>query len=401
MSKQEHIVIRGYGSISQLGHNKQTITNSYRDGKPNFHYKKTNGVELAVGALLSDSEAILSELRKEKKAYQDLDRSVLMAIHAGRQAIEEAGWTNDADIAVNVGSSRGATELFEQNFQEFLINGKVSAQTSPVTTLGNISSWVAQDLSTTGPSFSHSVTCSSGIQAFANAFAWLKADISKKFLAGASEAPLTPFTIAQMKAMGIYSTDTNTLFPCRPHNSERKNTFVLGEGAAIFALEKVTDEKLVKFKSRPIIVDSIGLGFETIHSKTGISKEGINFQLAVQNAIENSRNTAPIDLVIMHAPGTVAGDSAELNALKKVFNKDHFPIISSSKWLVGHTLGASACLSIDYALHILKTQSLLPLPYPNQIDQNIHKPIKRILVTAAGFGGNAAAIILSNDRMIE
>lgn len=395
MSDIEPIIIRGYGSISPLGHDRASVFNSYQQGRTSFQIRDFNGVATQVGALAPEGEAALAQLAQEKKAYQTVDRCVLMAIHAGRQALAEAGWSDHSGLVINMGSSRGATGLFEQHLQEFQTTGAVSSHTSPVTTLGNISSWVAQDIGATGPTISHSVTCSTGIQALANGFAWLKSGMARTFLAGASEAPLTPFTIAQMKAIGIYATDVQTPYPCRPHNAEKRNTFVLGEGAAVFALEKITKEALQRDTTKPIVIESIGFGFEAITSKTGISKEGDHFQLAIRNALEKANSSAPIDLVIMHAPGTVSGDSAEWRALENVFGAESIPAIASAKWLTGHTLGASACLSLEYALYILRHQDVMPFPYSTHIPLGHPKPIKRILLTAAGFGGNASAIIVS------
>jgi 3-oxoacyl-(acyl-carrier-protein) synthase len=76
---------------------------------------------------------------------------------------------------------------------------------SPTTTLGNISSWVAHDLQSSGPEISHSITCSTALHALLNGVAWLKAGMADKFLVGGTEAPLTDFTIAQMRALKIYS----------------------------------------------------------------------------------------------------------------------------------------------------------------------------------------------------
>jgi len=317
-----------------------------------------------------------------------------MAIYAARQAVAAAGWQQETDIGVNIGSSRGATGLFEEYLTTYLNSGTLPAHTSPVTTLGNISSWVANDLQTQGPLISHSVTCSTALQAIANGFAWLKAGMTSKFLAGGAEAPLTPFTIAQMKAIGIYSTDIDTAFPCRPHNLERKNTFVLGEGAAVFALEKVSADDLMNTTEPVIVLESIGFGFETIASKTGISREGLNFQLAIRDALKKTASTEPIDLVVLHSPGTVAGDSAELHALQAVFGENNLPLLSSNKFLTGHTLGASAALSLEYAIHVLTHQILPNLPFSPifTVPENIN--INRVLVTAAGFGGNAVALIL-------
>lgn len=391
---KEYIIIRGHGSISALGHNPESVSKSYDLGTPNFQLSGQD----PVGSLKNEGSEILQQLILEKRAYKGLDRSVLLAMYASRQAVIQAGWKNEKSIGVNIGSSRGATTLFEEYLSEFELTGKVPPNTSPLTTLGNISSWVAQDLNTSGPDISHSVTCSTGLQAIANGFAWLKAGMAGKFLAGASEAPLTPFTLAQMKAIGIYSDKSMMPYPCRPLNALKKNTFVLGEGAAVFALEKINEDQLKDDRSGLVIIDSIGFGFENISSKTGISKEGNNFRLAIQNAIENAGHLA-VDMIVMHAPGTVAGDSAELCAIRSVFGDAELPILTSSKWLTGHTLGASGCLAMEYAINILETQRYLNFPYPVAIESaERRKPIRRILVLAAGFGGNAVAVLLSRDK---
>lgn len=395
MTQKAYVVIRGFGSVSALGHSREAVRLAYHTGKPAFQMRSHNGVATPVSVLQPESEIMLANIQKEKKAYQLVDRSVLMAILASRQAVSAAGWKNESAIAINIGSSRGATSLFEKYFKEFQETGIVPPQASPLTTLGNISSWVAQDLKATGPDISHSVTCSTGLQAIANGFAWLKAGMISKFLAGAAEAPLTPFTLAQMKAIGIYAAGTENQYPCRPLNAEKKNTFVLGEGAAVFALEKISEQNLLSLEFKPVVIESIGFGFEAISSKTGISKEGAHFSMAVADALQKAANPEPIDLVIMHAPGTVAGDMAELKALEKIFKTKDMPVITSLKWLVGHTLGASAGLSLDYALHILTNQSLVDFPYPTYLISNQPKSIKRIMIMAAGFGGNAAAMIIS------
>ena len=398
MNPKEYIVIKGHGSISPLGYNPATVAASYLAGKPAFQNREYQGVVTPVGALPEEADQILGLLAREKKAYQSLDKSVLMAMYAARQAITSAGWQSGSEVAVNIGSSRGATGLYEQYFEAFRTTGQVPPQTSPVTTLGNISSWVANDLQSDGPTISHSVTCSTALQAIANGFAWLKSGMATRFLAGGTEAPLTPFTIAQMKAVGIYTEDHQATFPCRPLNAEKKNTFVLGEGAAVFALEKVSGTELKNLRSPAIIIESIGFATEAIPSKTGISKDGIHFQKAIRSALERSDNSQPIDLVILHAPGTVAGDAAEIKALKNVFGENNLPAVASNKWMVGHTLGASAALSLEYAIHILQNQTTLLFPYSCFLENGPIKSKQRIMILSAGFGGNAAAVILSYNK---
>src|SRR5690606_31952515 len=98
---------------------------------------------------------------------KNLDPTVLYAIYASRAALGQAGW-KDGDFGVNIGSSRGATGLFEKYHGEFIQKGEVSTLSSPTTTLGNISSWVAHDLQSQGPEISHSITCSTALHSLLN-----------------------------------------------------------------------------------------------------------------------------------------------------------------------------------------------------------------------------------------
>jgi len=94
----------------------------------------------------------------------------------------------------------------------------------------------------------------------------------------------------------------------------------------------------------------------------------------------------------MHAPGTLKGDSAEYKAVQKVFGET-LPLLTSNKWKIGHSLGASGLLSLELAVLMLQQQLFIPVPYLPIIQQN--KPLQKILINAVGFGGNAVSILVS------
>ncbi|MBC6988830.1 beta-ketoacyl synthase N-terminal-like domain-containing protein [Hymenobacter sp. BT491] len=394
------IIIRGSGSISALG----AGASGYANAAPAFSSQPLGSSTLSVGALPASVEAELAALRKEHSAYRQLDRTVLLALLAARQATAQAGWKSDNQenaLAVSIGSSRGATGRLEQFYEEFLEEGSVPPATSPLTTLGNVASWVAFDAGTTaGAALSHSSTCSSAFQALGNAMAWLRAGMADRFLAGGTEAPLTAFTLAQMHALGIYSPFEASDSPCRP-GAGRPSTFVLGEGAAVFALEKISRKQLEEGNytsaslSNTYILEAVGFGFEAIGSKTGLSPEGHHFQKAMRQALQQAP-CAPsdIDAIVLHSPGTHAGDASERRAIAAVFGEE-MPALTSNKWLIGHTLGASAALSLHYALHILATQSWPAPGFATDLTPAPFRPVRRILINAAGFGGNAASAIVS------
>lgn len=324
--------------------------------------------------------------------YKNLDKSVLYAIYAGRKAIEQANWSSIDNFGINLGSSRGATELFEKFHKEFLKENSTSTLASPTTTLGNISSWVAHDLNTKGPEISHSITCSTALHAMLNGIAWIQSGMTDKFLVGGSEAPLTPFTIAQMKALKIYSKYKTSHpepvegYPCRAFDLDKtKNTMVLGEAASVACLEKENGQKS--------LARIIGVGYATepLTHNVSISTEAICFQDSMRMAL-NGLDPNIVDVVVMHAPGTIKGDLSEFKAIEKVFyNKT--PFLTTNKWKLGHSFGASGMLSVEMAILMLLKQEVISVPFAEK--QGSPKSIKNVLVNAVGFGGNAVSIVLS------
>ena len=208
------IAITSIASISPLGNNATAIWENIQSDQ-HFFKEIDFDSQSAFGAPLdADSKQEIEALKKSDSKYKSLDNSVLFAILASRKAIEIAGWKSEDSFGINIGSSRGATQLFEKHYDTFLKTGKAQTLASPTTTLGNISSWVAHDLQSQGPEISHSITCSTALHAVLNGVAWLRSGMADKFLVGGSEAPITDFTVAQMKALKIYANE-NEAFPCR------------------------------------------------------------------------------------------------------------------------------------------------------------------------------------------
>jgi 3-oxoacyl-(acyl-carrier-protein) synthase len=304
---------------------------------------------------------------------------------ASRQAIAKAAWSKNDSFGINIGSSRGATDLFEQHFEEYLTTGKAQTLASPTTTLGNISSWVAHDLQTEGPEISHSITCSTALHAVLNGVAWLRSGMADKFLVGGSEAPLTDFTIAQMRALKIYSRSEEN-YPNRALDLEKKqNTLILGEGAGVCCLEIGKKENALAF------IEGIGYATEILEHNISISAEADCFQKSMRMALANT-NLSEVDVIVMHAPGTIKGDLTEYKAIEKVFG-NNLPLLTTNKWKIGHTFGASGILSLELAILMLQHNQFVGVPFAKE--QNAKQPIRKVLVNAVGFGGNAVSILLA------
>jgi 3-oxoacyl-(acyl-carrier-protein) synthase len=234
-----------------------------------------------------------------------------------------------------------------------------------------------------------------------NGIAWINSGMCTKFLVGGSEAPLTPFTIAQMQALKIYSktklnNDCHTersrsavdesQYPCKALDlNKTQNTMVLGEGASMACLESGIQENALA------LIKGYGYATEILKHNISISSDAQCFQKSMKMALGET-NPNEIDVIVMHAPGTIKGDLSEIKAIEKIFcNKT--PALTTNKWKIGHTFGASGALSVELAVLMLQHQEFIGVPYL----KNQKKPtqIKNILVNAVGFGGNAVSIFLS------
>lgn len=340
-----------------------------------------------VAQLSEDAKHDISELRNTNSKYKQLDDSVLFGIYTARNAVQQAGWQSQDNFGINVGSSRGATSLFESYYEDFLMDNKAKPLSSPTTTLGNISSWIAHDLQTKGPEISHSITCSTALHAMLNGVAWLQSGLSDKFLVGGSEAPLTSFTIAQMKALKIYChpEQSEEPHPCKALElNKTKNSMILGEAAAMACLELGKKEHALAY------IEGIGYGTEPLEHNASLSTNADCFQRSMTMAL-GELEPDDIDIIVTHTPGTIKGDIAEFNAIKAIFcNK--IPALTTNKLKVGHSLGASGLLSVEMAILMLNHQTFIDIPY---LEQSHPKQISKIMINAVGFGGNAVSVILS------
>ena len=214
----------------------------------------------------------------------------------------------------------------------------------------------------------------------------------RQILVGGSEAPLTPFTLAQMKALKVYSRAKNekglaSFYPCLSLDLDKKeNSMILGEGAAVACLE------LGKKENALGLITGVGYNTEKIAHNVAISAEGLCFQEAMQMALGDMPKEE-VDVIVTHTPGTIKGDESEVHAIHKVFG-EHIPMLTNNKWQIGHTFGASGMLSVALAIQILHQQKVLEIPYINS-NYPQKGSIRNILINAVGFGGNAVSILLS------
>ncbi|MEM9835639.1 MAG: beta-ketoacyl synthase N-terminal-like domain-containing protein [Bacteroidota bacterium] len=385
------IKIVGSGHISATNPEEgQPDWVAYQAGKTSVRFDPA--LEMMAASLPVWKVSEMQDFLLDYGRFDHHDYSCRMAIYAAKQAVIQANW-RQANFDIICGCSRGPTELWERYFTTFYEQDSLRPKTSPLTTLGSIGFALADFFGQTGLNTGQSVTCSSGLHAMVHAVALLRAGMSERVLVGGTEAPLTRFTASQMKAMRVVATSSKaTTYPCQPLGPTPTG-MVVGEGAALFCLssEQGVDSD----------IELVGIGYaQEVHpSLSGISRRGEAIRTAMQMAIEAAGGRP--DLIIPHAPGTKAGDRAEIAALQDVFGPGSIPPIYSGKWATGHTFGASGPLALSLALDILQRGQVPTLPY--ELSPEVRKwtendALKTVMVNATGFGGNAVSVMVRLAR---
>jgi len=142
------------------------------------------------------------------------------------------------------------------------------------------------------------------------------------------------------------------------------------------------------------VIEGVGFATEILKHNTSISANAVCFQKSMKMALGNL-NASEVDAIVMHAPGTIKGDSSEFNAIKDVFG-EHMPQLTTNKWKIGHTFATSGMLNLELAILMLQHNKMISVPFV--ASESTNSNLKKILVNAVGFGGNAVSILIGKNE---
>lgn len=258
------------------------------------------------------------------------------------------------------------------------------------------------DIGAHGPSLGVATACSSGTVAVGTAHQLLRAGVCDIAIAGGAESVLSRLLIAsacQMKAVSTRRDDPSTA--CRPFDAGRDG-FVVGEGAGLLVLER---PEHARARRAPVRAHIRGYGASSdAYAAVAPDPEGKGIERALRTALADAGVQAgEVGHVNAHGTSTVANDHIEAAALQRVLG-DH-PLVTSTKAMTGHALGAAG--GIETALTVLALEQQLVPPTANLevLDPRIpveivHTEARRsafdcAVKTSLGFGGHNAALVLT------
>jgi act minimal PKS ketosynthase (KS/KS alpha) len=350
-----------------------------------------------------------------------MDRAAQFAVVTARGAVADSGIELSVHdpyrVGVTIGSAVGATMGLDQEYRIVSDGGRLHLveHEYAVPHLYNylvpssFAAEVAQDAGMQGPATVVSTGCTSGIDAVGYAAELIREGATDVMIAGASDAPISPITMACFDA--IKATTPRHDDPehaSRPFDRTR-NGFVLGEGAAVFVLEE-----LAAARTRGAHVYAEIAGYATrgnAYHMTGLRPDGLEMAEAIRVALDEARCDAEeIDYINAHGSGTKQNDRHETAAFKRSLGEHAYRVpVSSIKSMVGHSLGAigsieiaASALAMEY--NVVPPTANLHTPDP-ECDLDYVPLTARdrvtdaVLTVGSGFGGFQSAMVLARpDR---
>jgi nodulation protein E len=352
------VAVTGIGVISALGRGRVEFQNALAAGAPGIRPMTL----LPPGSVRFANGAEVPEYRPadflEAKEADQLDRFAQFALIAAREAVADAGLEfGDAlreTTAIVTGSCVGGKTTEDSGFRGLygLNHTRFPPLSIPMAMANAGASRISVEYGITGPVYTVSTACSSANHAIGQAFWMVRNGTAEVAIAGGSEAPFSLGLLKAWEAMRVVSPDT-----CRPFSRDRRG-LILGEGAAMLVLEPL---ERARARGARVIGEIAGLGMSSdAHHITQPSALGA--ARAMRAALRDAGVASDaVGYINAHGTGTSSNDATEVQAIREVFGSHAGKLlVSSTKSLHGHALGAAGALEAAATLFALQSGVVPP-----------------------------------------
>ena len=404
---KKRAVITGMGSISCIGNNLEEISNSLRQGisgiSKNDEYNDLGFRSKVSGSISIDLKDLIDRklfrFMGEAAAY-----SYLSALDALRDSkLPESIFETDR-IGVIAGSG-GASSRSQVDAADILREKGVK-RVGPyrvTQTMGStVSACLATSLKIKGVNFSISSACSTSAHCIGSAWEQIQLGNQDVIIAGGAEDEHWTQS-GLFDAMGALSSNynENPTAASRPFDKNRDG-FVISGGGGILIVEEL--EHALSRKAK-IYAEIKGYS-ATSDGDDMVAPSGEGAKNCMKKSLEMS-GLKSVDYLNAHGTSTPAGDPIELNAIKSVF-KDDIPLVSSTKSLTGHTLGAAGVQECIYSILMMNGNFIAgnknltdPIPEADGInipEKSLEKEFDSFMSNSFGFGGTNVSLVLSKFK---
>ncbi len=414
LSDSQRVVITGLGAITPLGLDVDSFFQGLIDGRSGVSHVEAFDTTLFTSKIGGEIKDFDAKTYMDPKEARRNDRFVHFAFAAAKQAVADSGLDmsqEDPDrVGVFVGSGIGGMQTIEDNHNKLLAGGprKVSPFMIPSLISNMASGVIAIDLGAMGPNFSIVSACATGAHAIGESLKTLRLGEADVMVAGGAEATITALSYAgfcSMKAMSTNNDDPQGA--SRPFDAAREG-FVMGEGAGVIVMETLEHAKK---RGANILAEIVGYGASCdANHITAPHPEGLGLKSAMARALKSGHiNPEEIEYINAHGTSTPYNDKFETKAVKNMFGDHaHKLMMSSTKSMTGHLLGAAGGVETVACVKMLQTDKIAPTinyttPDPDCDLDYVPNEARDAKISVAmsnslGFGGQNASLVFKTFK---
>ena len=402
------VAVTGLGAVTPLGNDVASTWRAATAGESGVDWIRSfdpGDAPVRIAAEVKDFDA--SQVASPKEVRK-LERNVLLALGAAREALDDSGLNgfDPARVGIVFGTAIGGVNGILEQEEIRLSRGpdRVSPNFLPNVLVDSASGQLAISLGIKGPNYAVVSACATGSHAIGEAAELIKRGDADAVLAGGGEACMHPLILAGFTAMrGLAVENDDPPLASRPFDATRAG-FVMGEGACVFLLE---DFEVAQARGARVYAEVLGYGASNdAHHMAQPEPEAIGVADMMRAALLRSGvEPERVGYINAHGTSTPLGDLAETKAIKAVFGDHAYKLaVSSTKSMMGHTFGAAGAIEAMMCALALHEGVIPPTinyrhPDPDCDLDYVPNEARRVKVDVAlsnamGLGGHNGCVLL-------
>ena len=402
------VAVTGLGAVTPLGNDVASTWRAATAGESGIDWIRSfdpGDAPVRVAAEVKDFDA--SQVASPKEVRK-LERNVLLALGAAREALDDSGLNgfDPARVGIVFGTAIGGVNGILEQEEIRLSRGpdRVSPNFLPNVLVDSASGQLAISLGIKGPNYAVVSACATGSHAIGEAAELIKRGDADAVLAGGGEACMHPLILAGFTAMrGLAVENDDPPLASRPFDATRAG-FVMGEGACVFLLEELEGAQA---RGARVYAEVLGYGASNdAHHMAQPEPEATGVADMMRAALERSGvEPERVGYINAHGTSTPLGDLAETKAIKAVFGDHAYKLaVSSTKSMMGHTFGAAGAIEAMMCALALHEGVIPPTinyrhPDPDCDLDYVPNEARRVQVDVAlsnamGLGGHNGCVLL-------
>ena len=410
-ARGRRVAVTGLGVLSPAGGSLEAFWETSISGRSALRRIRSLDVSaytVTVGGEVDDS---LFTDAERPGAKQTVDRAVLLGKTAAARALRDAGLKADGsepqDVGLCLGCGAGPAQSAEAAYEGFFSQGPrgVRPRTVPRMMFNAVGAEISIGFRLVGPHSTLAAACASANMAMSRAFDLVRYGRQDRVLTGGVDMPLCATVFTGWAAMRILDPSPDPQHCCLPFHRERRG-FSLGEGAAMFLFE---DMEQARARGAKVYGEVCGYGenSDAVHLTRSDPERQAE---AIRMALDDARiGPADVDYINAHGTATHVNDVHETQAIKIALGDEARRVpISSTKSVIGHTMGASGALELVAVLGALRAQTAPPTANLDDPDPECDldyvpleaRPVKInvVLSNSFAFGGANSVMVFRRDE---